>query len=376
MFDVSINMAAQKIQVLQIVEDLKIGGLERVIQCLALGLPKDKYEVQVWCLTRGGKIADELKDAGVHVEILGMGERCTLPFFLGLRGKLMSAHIDILHAHGYTACAIGRTAGFLAKVPALIAHVHTPYWDLTRKQIIVEKLLAMATDKILCCSRAVSNFVVEREKISAAKVAVVYNGAADMRRPASVAARAAFGLSPDDFVVGMAASFVGNKGHSCFIEALAQTVKVRPYIKALFAGDGPLRGEITERVKRAGLAGNVVFCGIMTDMASFFSALDLLAQVSVEREGLSISVLEAMSAGRAVIGTKVGGIPEAVYDGDTGILVPPRNPSALASAILALAGDRARMEKMGSAGRELYEKQFTNGDMVAGVTGIYEQFFP
>lgn len=362
-----------KIKVLQIVEDLKVGGLERVIQSLALGLPKERYAVQVWCLTKGGAVADELMAAGVHVEILGMGPRCTMPFLLKLRKKIKDSRIDLLHAHGYTAATIGRAAGFLAGVPVMLAHMHSTYWGYTKKQLLIEKAISLVTDKIICCSRAVADFVVGREKISPRKVTVVYNGVVDMRQPADGKMRAELGLSPDDFVVGVVASLVAHKGHSCFLEAMTEVVKDNPKVKAVLAGDGPLRSELEESVKKLGITANVVFCGIVRDIGSFLAAVDLAVLPSIDREGFSISILEAMSAGRAVIGTKVGGNSEAVSEGKTGLLVPPRDPAALARAVLSLTGDRKKLEKMGRAAREAYQEKFTQSGMITGVAKIYEE---
>lgn len=361
------------IKVLQIVEDLRVGGLERVIQSLALGLPEERYDVQVWCLTKGGTIADELTAAGVHVEILGMGPRCTVPFLLKLRKKIKDSRIDVLHTHGYTAATIGRTAGFLAGVPVMMAHVHSTYWGYTKKQLLTETLLSLATDKIICCSKAVAEFVLGRENISPRKVTVVYNGVEDMRRPAERTMRTELGLSPDDFVIGVAASLVAHKGHSSFLKAMVEVVKNNPKAKAVLAGDGSLRKELEESVKELGLTRNVIFCGIVGGMGPFFSSLDLVVQPSIEREGLANSVLEAMSAGKAVIGTKVGGIPEAVVDGGTGLIVPPGDPSALAYAVLSLMRDRDGLKKMGQAGRALYEKKFTRAEMIANIAKVYEE---
>ena len=363
-----------KLKVLQIVEDLKIGGLERVIQMLALGLPKERYAVKVWCLTKGGAIADELRAAGVDVEILGMGPRCSASFLLKLRKKIRDSRVDILHAHGYTASTIGRTAGFMGGVPVMIAHVHSAYRSYTTKQLLIEKALSLVTDKIICCSNAVADFVTGREKISSGKVAVVYNGVADMRRQAEAAVtRTGFGLSSQDFVISVTASFVYNKGHSYFLEAMREIVKAHPEAKVLLAGDGPLRGELEESVKKLGIAANVIFCGIVRDIGPFLATVDLAVLPSVDREGLSISILEAMSAGRAVIGTEVGGNSEAVSEGKTGLLVPPRDPDALARAVLSLIGDRGKLERMGRAAREAYQEKFTQSGMIAGVAKIYEE---
>jgi glycosyltransferase involved in cell wall biosynthesis len=362
-----------KIQVLQIVENLAIGGMERIIQSLAAGLPKEKYQVRVWCLTKGGAIAEELKSAGIEVEILAMGPRCTLPFLLKLKNKIKDSRIDILHAHGYAAATIGRTAGFLAGVPVLLSHMHSTYWEYGKKKLLVEKALSLVTDKIICCSSAVAAFVVHSEKVSPRKAVVVYNGAADMRGGDGAAFRAANGLSPEDFVIGLPASLVLHKGQSYFLEAFKDIVKECPAARVVLAGDGPLKKELEELSGRLGVRKKVNFSGVLGEMGGFFAAADLVVLSSTEREGISVAILEAMSAGKAVVGTRVGGIPEAVANGETGVLVPPWDSPALAAAVLGLIRDRNKLAEMGRAGRSRYEKKFTRERMMAEICGIYDE---
>lgn len=356
------------VKVLHIAEDLSIGGLERIVQSLATGLSGGKYDVDVWCLTKGGAIADELRAAGFEVEVLGMGPRCTLPFLLGLIKKIKKNNIYILHAHGYTAATIGRVAGFLAGVPVLISHVHSHDQQYTAKQLLIEKLLSLITDKVICCSSAAAEFVVRSEKISRTKVVVVYNGVPDLRRSEAAVRRPAAG-----FVVGLAASFVENKGHIYFIQAMKKIIGAYPETRAILAGEGPLKKDMENLAERLGIGANLTFCGIVRDMGSFFSAIDLAVLPSWKREGLSNVILEAMSAGKAVVGSSIGGIPEAVVDGETGLIVAPGDSSALAGAILCLMRDSAILERMGRAGRARYETTFTREKMLSRISGIYDE---
>lgn len=362
----------EKIKVLQIVEDLPVGGMERIIQSLAVGLPLEKYEVRVWCLTKGGAIADEIKASGISVEVLGMGPRCTLPFLWRLRKKIRACRVDILHAHGSAATVIGKTAGFLARVPVMISHVHSLYWSHTRKQLIMEGLLGLVTDKIICCSRAVADFVLTHEKVPPQKVIVVYNGAQDMRSSLVEDGREER-LCAGNFRVGVPASLVTHKGHKCFLEAMKDVIAARPGVSVILAGDGPLRKELQELAEKLGIVEKVCFSGIIREMDGFYAYVDLVVLPSTIREGISVAILEAMSAGKAVVGTLVGGIPEAVVENETGLLVPPLDAPALAAAILQLIDDREMLAKMGIAGRARYEKKFTRTRMLAEITGIYEE---
>lgn len=367
-------MSEQKIiNILQLVEDLSIGGMERIIQSIATGLPGEKYKVSVWCLTKGGAIADELKASGIEVEILGMGPRCTLPFLFCLRKKIKNSRIDVLHVHGYSAATIGRTAGLFAGVPVIISHVHSTYWYFRFKHLLVEKLLSFFTDKVICCSNAVARFVTATERISRSKVRVVYNGAEDMLAGGKADLRAGLGISPEAFVIGVPASLEKHKGHSYFLEALKTVALEYPGVRAVLAGTGHLKEDLESLAKKLGLEENVIFAGVLSEMAPFFAAADLVVLSSTEREGISVAILEAMSAGKAVVGTRVGGIPEAVVDGETGTIVPPWDPTALAGAILALIRDRKKLAEMGRAGRARYEAEFTRAKMLAGISGLYDE---
>lgn len=364
----------EKIKVLQLVEDLKIGGAERVIANIAEGLDRQRFEVSVWCICQGGEIAEELINKGIKVEILGMRSHRSPLFFLKLCKKMKRNRVEVLHVHGYTATTLGRLAAIFARVPVIFAHLHSTYWGYTRKQLWIEKQLSRFTHKIICCSQAVARFAIEQEGIDPVKTVVIYNGTDGRELEPDTQVREEFGLSPEDLTVGCIASLTSHKGHRYLLEAVKEVREKFPMVKILLVGNGPLRKKLEEDTRELGISSNIIFCGLRKDIAELLSVMDVVVLPSSEREGLGISLIEAMAAGKPVIGTNIGGIPEVIEKDKTGILVPPKDPEALARAILSLLENKELAKRMGESGKRLFEQKFTRRVMLNNIEGLYTQF--
>ncbi|MBU4305398.1 MAG: glycosyltransferase family 4 protein [Candidatus Omnitrophica bacterium] len=358
-----------KIKVVHIVEDLKTGGLERVIADIATGLNPEKFSVQVWCLVRGGEIFEELKAKGISVEVLGMRSHRDLKFFLNLCRRLRKEKIRIVHTHGYPATTLGRIAAKCAGVPVVLAHMHSTYYNYTAKQLYVDRLLGFFTDKIICCSKAVEGFVREKEKIMAEKLTVIYNGVDTDMFPVP---ELRCGAGCKEFVVGCIASLFAHKGHIFLLEAAKQVVaEVSLPVRFILAGDGELRQELQEHAKRLGLKSVVEFRGTVSDIPALLSEVNAVVLPSSEREGLGLALLEAMAAGRPVIGTDIGGIPEVINPGENGLLVRPGDSEALAKAIISLISDEEKTMWMGRKARKIAAERFSKKEMLEKIELLY-----
>jgi glycosyltransferase involved in cell wall biosynthesis len=158
------------------------------------------------------------------------------------------------------------------------------------------------------------------------------------------------------------------KGHTVLFEAIREL----PDVLFVLAGDGPERAVLEAKARELGIDDRVVLLGHRSDIRDLLAACDLFVLPS-NYEALGLAVLEAMAAGRAVVATAVGGIPEAVLNGVTGVLVRPRDPSALASAIRTLLADPVLAHSMGAAGMSRVQQEFSSATMVQRVTRIYEE---
>jgi glycosyltransferase involved in cell wall biosynthesis len=181
-----------------------------------------------------------------------------------------------------------------------------------------------------------------------------------------------FGLNADHTVVFMAAQFIPRKGHDVLLAAIPSILENHPGARFLLFGKGPLQEEVKRKVAAAHLEGSVQLPGFREDLPNLLPCADLLVHPAT-MEGLGVILLQAGAAGLPVVAAASGGIPEAVDDGVTGLLVPPENPEALAAAASELLADPARARAMGKAGRERIRSRFSVEAMVEGNLSVYKE---
>ncbi|HSB67767.1 MAG TPA: glycosyltransferase [Candidatus Methylomirabilis sp.] len=357
-------------KVVHIVEDLRTGGLEKVVRHIVVSLDRARFDPAVWCLARGGDIAEQLAAQGVRVEIGAMGKRPSPAFLLGLAGRLRGARAGVVHCHGYTASTAGRAAALLARTPRVFAHIHTQGFWLEARQRRIERVLAAFSTMILCVSESVREFVVREEGIPREKTTVIYNGIPDPPLPERESARRQLGIPEDARVLGCVASLEPHKGHAVLIEALRLARTGLRDIVLLLVGDGSLRDELQRRARDADI--QAVFAGRLENVGPALAAMDAFALLSLEREGLSLALLEAMAASKPVIASRVGGLPEVVEDGVNGLLCGAGDAPGASRCILRILGDTGGGRSMGEAGRRKFLERFTLGRMVSAIERLYD----
>jgi glycosyltransferase involved in cell wall biosynthesis len=359
------------IKVAHVVEDLKIGGLERIIENIVMSLDAQRYETYVLCLSRGGAIADKLVAQQKNVEILNIKNYHNPLSILKVVTWLKRKKIDIVHTHAYSAGVLGRVAAIIAKVPYIFHHVHSTYSYLHKRNYFIEKFLSRFTHKILCCSEAVKRFVSEKEGISEDRLVVIYNGTTE---PNSLNISAAHGLKKklripqNASVIGCVATLVPHKGHRYLLEAFKKIEN--GYL--LLVGNGPIKTDLDKIVFELGISNRVIFTGSQIDVAPYMQVMDIVVLPSSEVEGLGISLIEAMAVSKPVVATKIGGVPEVVDDGNTGLLVKPKDSDALTKAINTLLNAPDLAQKMGINGRKKYQELFTLKYMIKRMEEMYE----
>ena len=363
-------------KILHLVEDLKVGGLERVLESIVLSLDKSKYDVHVWCLVEGGDIAEELKEKGMPVRIIGKRSYFNFGNVLLLAYLFRRENFHIIHTHGYFASTFGRLAAILAGVPVMITHVHSTYYEYGKRNLMIERFLSFFTDNIICVSKAVQRFVVEREGIRESRTSVIYNGISlpwnGLPSKDRKAQRASEGVSSQDVVIIEVASLTANKGHHILLNACQQVYKKNPAIRLIIVGDGPLQSTIQEEAKQLGMESAVIFTGQRKNVYELLAMSDIFVLPSLIREGLSIAMIEAMAMSLPVIGSNVGGIPELIEDRVSGFLVQPGDIDQLASIIDSLATEQDLREGMGKQGRRVFEERFTLTRMIKQIEVLYD----
>jgi glycosyltransferase involved in cell wall biosynthesis len=289
---------------------------------------------------------------------------------------------EVVHTHTSKAGAVGRLAAWLAGVPVVIhtphGHIFYGYYGAVASAImrLLERLLAKITDRIVTLTdRGAEEHV--RFHIAGAEKFVTIHSGIDLAHFRSVQVdptikRKELGLPPKGPIVGTVGRLVPVKGLEWLLKAAPPVLAEFPQACFVVIGDGPMACELRELTSKLGIGLRVVFLGVREDVHECLVALDLFVLPSLN-EGMGLAVIEAMAMGCPVVATRVGGIPDIVADGTTGLLVPPRDDRALAEAILTLLRDRSRRAAYGEAAKRHVDGRFDITTMVRNIERLYDE---
>ncbi|MFH1787846.1 MAG: glycosyltransferase [Candidatus Altiarchaeota archaeon] len=349
------------INVLEFTTTLEVGGTERMLSYLVRGLDKEKFNVSVACLTHGGLLADELSADGFDVTALKMRGKLDVAVIWRLYRLIREKRVDILHTYLFHANLIGRIVGKLAGVPVIISSERIMGLE-GRYRLLLNRFTAPLTSALSCNSEAVKKFMTDEVGLPGDKITVIHNGV-DLDKFGVGADRKSIrrklGLKNGDVACMTVARLDRQKGVEHLIDAAAMT----PGAKFLIAGEGPLKEKLEELAKAKGLGKSVTFLGLRRDIPELLKASDVFILPSLW-EGFPNVVLEAMAAGLPVIATDTSGTPEAVVQGETGLLVSPANANALSDALKSMISNPERMREMGRKGRARAERFFSLDEMI------------
>lgn len=282
--------------------------------------------------------------------------------------------VQIVHSYLFHANWFGTLAGRLAGVPVVIVSKRSMDVYTRRRERWACRLVNRLAHCVTAVAEAVREHVHREEGCPLDKMVVIPNGVdAEQFRGAAVPTVDEFpGMAGDGKVVGTITRLVWKRGHEELIEAAALVARGEPAARLVIVGDGPLRPALERRAKERGLNGTVRFLGAVPRAARLLPHFDVFVLSSVW-EGMSNGLLEAMAAGRPVVATRVGGNPEVIVDGESGLLVPPRDPQAMADAVLRLLRDPELARRMGAAASRRVEAEFTLPRMVGRLERLYDE---
>ena len=280
---------------------------------------------------------------------------------------------DVVHAHdphAVAAAAVALSIGTRAPRPVLVASRRV---DFHLRGNSFSRWKYRQVDGVIAASEAIGAMLAQ-DGIPRDRIHTVHEGI-DVDRVASIApanVRAEFWMPTQVPVVGAIGALVPHKGHRYLIDAVPTVMREFPDVRLVIMGEGELRPTLERQIRDLHLEKHVILTGFRTDVLSVLKGFDVFVMSSVT-EGLGTSLLDAMAAARPVVATTAGGIPEVVVDGETGLLVPPRDARRLAEAIIALLGNPAECERMGRAGLARVQERFSAARMVAGTLAVYER---
>jgi len=338
------------------------GGTGAHLAKLLDQLSPDKWTIRVLCI---GQRDSEVPD---HVELIedpsqGPLHRFPLAQWRQLRtleSQIRDFRPDVVHTYFLWPILYGRLLKRKGVIQHLVENREDQGFNLSTMDYYALRATAAWPQRVICVSEAVRNVVRTREGLRDEQIQVIRNGV-QLPDPSVVVSeetelREELGIPADAPVVGIVANLNREvKGVKYFVEAAALILDKVPSTYFLVLGEGHLRSGLEERARCLGLQERMVFAGFRTDIQRFYTLMDVSTLSSLS-EGLSITILESMSFGLPVVATKVGGNPELVEHGVTGLLVPPRNPPAFAAAVAQMLRNPKRAHAMGSAGRTAVER--------------------
>jgi glycosyltransferase involved in cell wall biosynthesis len=320
-----------------------------------------------------GRFVERARAAGLEVVGIRMRGAWDLGAVCALRRLIRRERVSIVHTHSSVDGWVAGLAARTAAVPVVrTRHVSI---RIRRRGNPVYRWLA---DRVITSGEAIRDLVVEAGVDPRRVVAIPagvdlgeFTGGRDSRQDGGHAVREALALSRP--VIGSVAMFRGSKGHVHLLDAFATIHAQHPAARLLLVGDGIRRPWVEGLAKDRGLADAVVFTGFRTDVPDLLRAMDCFVLASTRTEGVPQSLLQAFAAGVPVVASAIGGIPEVVEDGKTGILVPPEDAATLARAIESVLGDRAGAEARARCARHLVEDRFSHGASVSRLLALYDE---
>jgi glycosyltransferase involved in cell wall biosynthesis len=361
-------------RVAYVIGELGKGGAEYQLYELLRGLDRARFVPVVYALAAGGYWAGPIRELGFPVHEFAARGSADVGRLRRLRHALRRLAPHVLHTVLWSGNSYGRLAALGLGIPVVIAAernvIARPAW-----QIAVGRLLDAWTDVYLVNSHAIADGLVRREGLPAAKMRVVHNGIDLDRLPPFLldrrAARRVVGVDAARRLVAQVGRLEPQKDYPTFLAAAARVAAALPDVDFVIVGDGALRADLETTARRLGIAERVRFLGLRHDVPAVLAGVDVLALTS-RWEGLPNVVIEAMATGAVVVATDVGGCRELIASGETGVLVPPGNPEAVADALLGVLADPERAARQAVAARRRIEREFTLAAMVEKTSRVYE----
>ncbi|MGQ9611022.1 MAG: glycosyltransferase family 4 protein [bacterium] len=364
----------KRINLMHVVLSLNIGGLENLVLKLVKNINREKYNICICSLTANGELENEFNEIGIPVFIVQKHEGVDYSLPIRLSRVFRNRRVDIVHTHNIDPYLYGTIGAKLARVPVIIHTEHSNLFPNQKKLMIAERCLSNISDMIIADSKKVADFLIQRQNIPRRKVITILNAididSFDVTVDIIRKKREELGILENELVIGNVARLVPVKDHHTLLASFSKVSQLISNVRLVIVGDGPLRTELENFCAELELSDKIIFLGKRRDISELMSIFDIFVLSSIS-EGLSLTLLEAMAAKKPVVATHVGGNPEVVQDNVTGILVPPRNPLALAQALIILIKDKKKLFEMGESGRRRVEQYFSIDVMLEKYEKVY-----
>lgn len=364
-----------RIRVVELLATGSNGGAQEHVFNLVTRIDRERYDVSVCSLSPGSAVR-KLERAGVPVCVIDIPDDEAA--IEAVAAHLGAIRADVVHNHMYRAEIVGTQAAWrvadagLAR-PHVVGTVHSSRIRSDEDRALVRRLTPRM-DHLIGVSTSIVHKIADEGRVGA-PVSLIYNGVDleryDHQEPCCTL-REEYGLPAEGPIVGVVARLEAEKGHPTLLDAWPHVLAEFPDATLLVVGEGSRREALEAQVGALGIAGSVVFTGRRDDVPAVTAALDVAVLPSY-REAQGLTILEAMALSRPVVASNVGGIPEMIEDGKTGLLVPPHDPETLAGAIARLLRDHPLADTLARAGHDLVHERFCVELMARAVETIYDE---
>ena len=358
-------------KVAHVVLNLDYGGLEKCVIHLVNNIKEAGIETEIICLKDKGSLAVEAEREGVKVTALNKPEGFKLGYVFKLADLIKKSNADIVHSHNFGPLIYASLAAKLAGKPCM----HTRHG---RKEEWVFSFIWNINDAIVSVSNDTKNHLLSNNRIDQQRMRVIYNGidtdqySGRMTDEQKTALREELGISQNSFVITNVGRLSKEKDQFTLIKAFSYLRKKEMDADLLLVGDGPVKDELVSLAKELKVEDRVRFVGFRDDIAELLAVSQIFV-LSSFREGVPLSLLEAMASGVPVVATKVGGNPEVVKDGESGILVPCGFPERIEAAIMRMYVNADQRSTMANNARDTARKFFSLKTMVDQYIATYEE---
>jgi glycosyltransferase involved in cell wall biosynthesis len=367
--------APSRIRVVQILATGTNGGAQEHLYGLLSRIDRERYDASVVALSAG---SGTRKIARLGIPVLVIEEKNDDRAVEMLAAHLAATSPDIVHNHMYRAEIVGTRAALVAgerlgRRPYIVTTVHSSRIRSTEDRATV-RALTPSMDRLIAVSQSIVHKIAD-ERLGLAPVSLIYNGV-DLDRyehqEPCCTLREEYGMAPDAQIVGVVARLEPEKGHPTLLEAWPAVLRSCPDAYLLVIGEGSRREALEHQAEDLRIGHRVVFTGRRDDIPAVTAALDVAVLPSY-REAQGLTILEAMALTRPVVASNVGGIPEMIQDGVTGLLVPPHDAAALAAAIVRLLNDHPLADMLARVGHDMVHDRFCIQLMVRSIEDIYDE---
>lgn len=373
--------SGSRLRVVVMVDTLeRPGGGERLALENAMRLDPAKYERSL-CITRwnaelervepAASMLARLVESGVRIVKLRRRSKAALWAWLPLLRLLRRERVEVLHGHLFGSNVWAVIVGRLARVPVVVAHEHIwAYEGNPTRRFLDRNLIARLADAFVAVSEDGRRLMIEHERIDPSDIVVIPNGIAGSPPGDGSLVRAELGIPDRAPVVGSVGNLRPQKAFEILIEAAVELRRRVPEARVLIAGEGPQRERLERLIAERGVEETVTLLGARSDIPDFLAALDVAVCCS-DFEGSPLSVMEYMEAGLPIAATRIGGLAELVHDRENGVLVPRRDPKALAEALTSLLGNPGLRTRLGAKGKELRREQWSLDTWISRIEDLY-----